>query len=161
MELKPIKNIQDYKKAIKWIDTMSSKEITDEESNKIQILSILIEDYERKTSGEEKPETESQMDYIFDLVSTSTKYEKHGILERGLKLGEEYGELAAEILKLKEYKRTLESKDQIKNNILLEATDCLIMVYDILINMGFTKSEIVDMSEKQISKWISGISMEN
>lgn len=160
MKLKPIKNIQDYKKAIKWIDTMSSKDLTEDDSNSIQVLSILIEDYERKTSKEEAQEVESQLDYIFDLIQTSSKYEKHGLLERGLKLGEEYGELAAEILKLKDYKRTLESKEQIKNNILLEATDCLIMVFDILINMGFTKSEIADMAERQISKWISGIKIE-
>jgi HTH-type transcriptional regulator/antitoxin HigA len=160
MKLKPIKNIKDYKSALKHLDQMSSKELTEEESNEIQILSILIEDFERKSTPEEKTEQESQLDYIFDLITTSSQYEKHGLLERGLKLGEEYGELAAEILKLKEYKRTLESKDQIKQNILLEATDCLIMVCDILTHMNFTKEEIVDMAERQISKWISGIKME-
>lgn len=160
MKLKPIKNIQEYKKAIKWIDVMSTKELTEDESTSIQVLSILIEDFERKSSVEEVTENDPQLDYIFDLVQTSSKYEKNGILERGLKLGEEYGELAAEILKLKEFKRTLESKEQIKKNILLEATDCLIMVYDILTNMGFTKGEIVDTAEKQISKWISGIKIE-
>ena len=60
MKLKPIKNIQDYKKAIKWIDTMSSKDLTEDDSNSIQVLSILIEDYERKTSKEEAEEIESQ-----------------------------------------------------------------------------------------------------
>lgn len=160
MKLKPIKNIKDYKSAIKWIDSISTKELTEEESNAVQVLSILIEDFERKNSKEESPTSEPQLDYIYDLVETSSKYEKHGLLERGLKLGEEYGELAAEILKLKEFKRTLESKEEIRKNILLESTDCLIMIYDIISHMKFKKEEVVDMAEKQIGKWISGIKIE-
>ena len=78
-------------------------------------------------------------------------------MERCLKLGEEYGELSAEFLKLSGYKRSDLSESQIRQNILLESTDCLIMILDIMSNMGFTKREIVEMAEKQVNKWLNNI----
>jgi hypothetical protein len=153
MELKPITNYYDYQQAQKYIESNQSKE-----SNKISILSILIEDFERKSKPiEDEIISETLIDYVYDLVTDVSKYEKHGLLERGLKLGEEYGELSAEILKLKGYKRTGEDEGRINYNILLESTDCLIMVFDIMVHMGFTKEQICNMAEKQVNKWLNGI----
>lgn len=158
MTLKPIKSYYDYKQAQKYLDSVSHNELTKEESNDIEILSILIEDFERRGKPNlEDVVIEPIIDYIYDLVKNASKYEKHGLLERGLKLGEEYGELSAEILKLKGYKKTTEDEGRINYNILLESTDCLIMVFDIMTHMRFTKEQICDMAEKQVNKWLKNI----
>jgi len=160
MELKPITNQYDYQQAQKYLESIHGVELSKEESNKISILTVLIEEFERKSKPvEEEIITETLIDYVYDLVINASKYEKHGLIERGLKLGEEYGELSAEILKLKGYKRTTEDEGRINYNILLESTDCLIMVFDIMAHMGFTKEQICDMAEKQVNKWLSGIKM--
>ena len=160
MKIKPIKTIYDYEQAQKYLESVFHKELTEEESNDVEVIEVLIEDFERK--GEVTKEcisTEPLIDYVYDLVMNASKFENPGLLERGLKLGEEYGELSAEILKLIEYKRTNESKEDIRKNILLESTDCLIMVFDIMSQMGFTKEEICDMSESQVNKWMKNIEM--
>jgi len=158
MTLKPIKSYYDYKQAKKYLDSVSHNELTKEESNDIEILSILIEDFERRGKPNlEDVVIEPIIDYVYDLVENASKYEENGLIEKGLKLGEEYGELSAEILKLKGYKRTTEDVDKINYNILLESTDCLIMVFDIMSSMGFTKEQICDMSEKQVNKWLKNI----
>lgn len=160
MELKPITNQYDYQKAQKYLESIHGIELSKEESNKVSILTVLIEDFERKSKPvEEEIVSETLIDYVYDLVINASKYEKHGLIERGLKLGEEYGELSAEILKLKGYKRTTEDEGRINYNILLESTDCLIMIFDIMAHMGFTKEQICDMAEKQVNKWLSGIKM--
>ena len=158
MTLKPIKSYYDYKQAQKYLESVFHNELTKEESNDIEILSVLIEDFERKGKPNlEDVVIEPIIDYIYDLVENASKYEKNGLIEKGLKLGEEYGELSAEILKLKGYKKTYEDKDVIKDNILLESTDCLIMVFDIMSTMGFTKDQICGMAERQVNKWIKNI----
>ena len=160
MELKPITNQYDYQQAQKYLESIHRVELSKEESNKVSILTVLIEEFERKSKPvEEEIISETLIDYVFDLVINASKYEKHGLIERGLKLGEEYGELSAEILKLKGYKRTTEDESRINYNILLESTDCLIMIFDIMAHMGFTKEQICDMAEKQVNKWLSGIKM--
>ena len=117
-----------------------------------------MEEFERKgKTSKEELEVEPLIDYVYDLVTNASKYEKHGLIERGLKLGEEYGELSAEILKLAEYKRSEESKEKIEHNILLESTDCLIMIFDIMTHMNFTKEQICDMAEGQVNKWLRNI----
>jgi hypothetical protein len=158
MKLKPIKTIYDYNQAKKYLESIFHAELTEEESNNVAILEILMEEFERKGKvSKEDLVVEPLIDYVFDLVSNASKYEEGGILERGLKLGEEYGELSAEILKLKGYKRTTEDEGRIHYNILLESTDCLIMIFDIMTQMGFTKEQICDMSEKQVNKWLKNI----
>jgi hypothetical protein len=160
MELKPITNQHDYNQAQKYLESIHGVELSKEESNKVSIMTILLEDFERKLKPtEDEIISETLIDYVFDLVINASKYEKHGLIERGLKLGEEYGELSAEILKLKGYKRTTEVEDEINYNILLESTDCLIMIFDIMAHMKFSKEQICDMAEKQINKWLSGIKM--
>lgn len=158
MKIKPIKTIYDYEQAQKYLESVFHKELTEQESNDVEVLEILIEEFERK--GEITKDcvtTEPLIDYVYELVMNASKFENPGLLERCLKLGEEYGELSAEILKLIEYKRTTESKEDIRKNILLESTDCLIMVFDIMSQMGFTKEEICEMAESQVNKWMKNI----
>lgn len=158
MKLKPIKTLYDYKEAQKYLESIFHAELTEEESNDVAILEILMEEFERKgKTSKEELEVEPLIDYVYDLVTNASSYEKHGLIERGLKLGEEYGELSAEILKLAEYKRSEESKEKIEHNILLESTDCLIMIFDIMTHMGFTKEQICDMAENQVNKWLKNI----
>jgi hypothetical protein len=160
MKIKPIKTIYDYNQAQKYLESIFHNELTEEEANDVAVLEILIENFERQgRPSKENLEVEPLIDYVFDLVTNASQYEKHGLIERGLKLGEEYGELSAEILKLKGYKRTTEDEGRINYNILLESTDCLIMIFDIMAHMGFTKEQICDMAEKQVNKWLSGIKM--
>jgi hypothetical protein len=158
MKIKPIRTLYDYNQAQSYLESIFHSELTEEESNNVAVLEILMEEFERKGKpSKEEIVTEPLIDYVYDLVTNASKYEKHGLLERGLKLGEEYGELSAEILKLKGYKRTTEDEGRIHYNILLESTDCLIMIFDIMTNMGFTKEQICDMSEKQVNKWLKNI----
>ena len=158
MKLKPIKTLYDYNQAQKYLESIFHAELTEEESNNVAILEILMEEFERKGKvSKEDLVIEPLIDYVFDLVTNASQYEEEGILERGLKLGEEYGELSAEILKLKGYKRTTEDEGRIHYNILLESTDCLIMIFDIMTKMGFTKEQICGMAEKQVNKWLTNI----
>ena len=158
MKIKPIKTIYDYNQAQKYLESIFHSELTEEEANNVSILEVLIENFERQGKvAKENLEIEPLIDYVFDLVSNASQYEEHGIIERGLKLGEEYGELSAEILKLAGYKRSSETKEEINNNILLESTDCLIMIFDIMTQMEFKKEQICNMAERQVNKWITNI----
>ena len=158
MKIKPIKNLYDYKEAQKYLESLFQKELSTEESNDVAILEILIEEFERKGKvSMDDVIVEPLIDYVHELVQNASKYENPGILEKGLKLGEEYGELSAEILKLCGYKRTNEDKEKIVSNILLESTDCLIMIFDIMCEMGFSKEQICNMAESQINKWLKNI----
>ncbi len=156
MEIKPITNILDYKKSKEFVKSHQSNNLSNDEKTKLNVISILIEDFERKGNPNlDDVVIEPLIDQVFDMVNSASKLEKSGLLERGLKLGEEYGELSAELLKLLGYKKSDLSKDQIKYNILLESTDCLIMIFDIMLHMGFEKKEICDMANKQINKWLN------
>ena len=158
MKIKPIKTIYDYNQAQKYLESIFHNELTEEEANDVAVLEILIENFERQGKpSKENLEVEPLIDYVFDLVTNASQYEKHGLIESGLKLGEEYGELSAEILKLAGYKRSSETKEEINNNILLESTDCLIMIFDIMTQMEFKKEQICNMAERQVNKWITNI----
>ena len=158
MKIKPIKTIYDYNQAQKYLESIFHNELTEEEANDVAVLEVLIENFERQgRPSKENLDVEPLIDYVFDLVTNASQYEEKGLLERGLKLGEEYGELSAEILKLAGYKRSLETKEELSNNILLESTDCLIMIFDIMTQMGFKKEQICNMAERQVNKWITNI----
>lgn len=80
--------------------------------------------------------------------------ETRDIIARGLKLGEEYGELSAEILKITGHKgNNNKSKKQILSALHLEAVDCLLMSMDILIYTGASNKIINSIMDRQLSKW--------
>ena len=85
-----------------------------------------------------------------------TQTEKE-ILTKTVKLNEEVGELSAEILKLINYKHHNNTEEQIRQNLLEEAADSIIQVFDILADLKYTKEELIEASEKKIDKWLNQI----
>jgi len=81
----------------------------------------------------------------------------NNISSKGLKLNEEVGELSAEILKLIKYKYHNDTEEQIRQNLLEEAADSIIQVFDILADLKYTKEELIEASEKKIDKWLNQI----
>ena len=78
------------------------------------------------------------------------------MVERGLKLNEEAGELAAEILKLKGLKGSSKSKKEILFDLHLEAIDCLLMAMDILVHTKASEKRIEQIMNSQLDKWERG-----
>ena len=92
---------------------------------------------------------------ILKRVRTISKLEKKTLVARGLKLCEEAGELAAEILKYKGEKNSHKCKKEILIDLHLEAVDCMLMAMDILVHTGATDKEITYIIRSQLDKWES------
>jgi hypothetical protein len=45
-------------------------------------------------------------------------------------------------------------KEEALQKSLLESSDVLIMIFGIMIQLGFTKQQIVKMSQSQVEKWL-------
>ena len=156
MTLKPIRDEKDYQLALKELESIFHSELGTEDGNKAEILAILIEEYENKHYPIDKPlEVDYSFDYLYDLVKNACDLEKQVTLaEKGLKLTEEVGELSAELLKITGYKYTNDTKEEATQKALLESCDVLIMIFGLMIQLGFTKQQIVDMTESQVNKWL-------
>ncbi len=83
-----------------------------------------------------------------------SKREPKTLVERGLKLTEENGELAAEIFKLIGKKKTNQTKKETLAHLKEEAVDCLIMAMDILVKVGVTDKEITKLLKAKMDKWL-------
>ena len=158
---KVIKTEEEYQKYLDYIESVFHKELSEEESNNVEVISALIEIYENSKnqieSEEERFDDNSTIDYIYNLVKLVSPIEKSDLTKKGLKLNEEVGELSAEILKLVDYKYHNDSKEQIRDNLLQESVDSLIMIFDILTSQNYTKEEVVNVSEQKIEKWLNQI----
>jgi hypothetical protein len=156
MKPKVIKNDEECEKYQKYIESVFHKEISEEEADDIEIISILIDNYEKlKISEISQIEEQSTIDYIYNLVGNVSPLEKsNDISKKGLKLNEEVGELSAEILKLVDYKYHTDTTEEIRKNLLYESADSLIQVFDILVSLNYTKEELVEASEKKINEWL-------
>lgn len=158
MKISPIKSKEDYLKYTKYLDSLYGVELSDEQTNDILVIQQLIDYWEQNNLSKVKLEddfTDEDFDYIFELIKNVTSIQGYGLTERVIKLQEEVGELSAEVLKLKGFKNSELSKEEIKNNILLETVDCLIMSMDILNYGKFQKKDIIEVADKQIEKWLS------
>lgn len=83
-----------------------------------------------------------------------SKLEKKSLVSRGLKLNEEAGELAAEILKYVGEKGAKgKSQKEILADLHLEAVDCLLMAMDILVHTGASNKVISKIMKSQLNKW--------
>jgi NTP pyrophosphatase (non-canonical NTP hydrolase) len=83
-----------------------------------------------------------------------SKLEKKSLVSRGLKLNEEAGELAAEILKyVGEKGANGKSQKEILADLHLEAVDCLLMAMDILVHTGASEKVIAKIMKSQLKKW--------
>jgi len=159
MKPKIIKDDNEYQEYLKYIESVFHKELSEDEANDIEVISLLVEDYEKSKQLEIIPTEEIQsIDYIYDLVCKVSPLEKsNNISNKGLKLNEEVGELSAEILKLIKYKYHNDTEEQIRQNLLEEAADSIIQVFDILADLKYTKEELIEASEKKIDKWLNQI----
>ena len=76
------------------------------------------------------------------------------LIERGLKLNEEAGELAAEILRLEGKKGSRgKSQKEILYDLHLEAIDCMLMAMDILVHTKAPNKRINAIINSQLKKW--------
>lgn len=159
MKPKVIKTEDDYQNYLKYIESIFHMELTESEANDVEIISLLIDNYEKlKLSEINSVEEQSSIDYIYSLVGNVSPLEKsNDICKKGLKLNEEVGELSAEILKLVNYKFHNDTQEEIRKNLLYESADSIIQVFDILVSLGYTKEELVDASEKKINEWLHKI----
>ena len=159
MKPKIIKDDNEYQEYLKYIESVFHKELSEDEANDIEVISLLVEDYEKSKQLEITPTEEIQsIDYIYDLVCKVSPLENsNNISSKGLKLNEEVGELSAEILKLIKYKYHNDTEEQIRQNLLEEAADSIIQVFDILADLKYTKEELIEASEKKIDKWLNQI----
>ncbi len=90
-------------------------------------------------------------------VKKVSRRETKTLVERGLKLNEEAGELAAEILRFEGLKGARgKSKKEILYDLHLEAVDCLLMSMDILVHTGASEKRIRGIMESQLDKWMDG-----
>lgn len=91
---------------------------------------------------------------IPNRVARVSKLEKKSLPCRGLKLCEEAGELAAEILKLCGEKGTKgKTKREVLADLHLEAVDCMLMSMDILVITGAKEKTIKTIMDNQLKKW--------
>ena len=158
MKITPINSKEDYLKYTNYLDGLYGVELNEEQTNDILVIQQLVDYWEQNNLSKVKLDddfTNEDLDYIFDLVKNVSSAQGYGLSERVIKLQEEVGELSAEVLKLRGFKKSDLSKDEIRNNILLETVDCLIMSMDILSHEKFQKKEIIEIADKQIEKWLS------
>ena len=91
---------------------------------------------------------------IPERVRKVSLLEKKTLVERGLKLNEEAGELAAEILK---YRGLKDAGGKMKKEILydlrLEIVDVLLMSYDLLVYTKTSEECIRKIMNSQLDKW--------
>lgn len=92
---------------------------------------------------------------VSDLQESLKPKDNTMLLQRALKLNEEAGEVAAEALKLTGYKGTVESTEDINNNLKEEAIDALICSLDVINHMNMTEKEVEIFIEKKLGKWKS------
>lgn len=159
MKLQPIKTKKDYQEFNQYLDNLYGVELTEEQTNEILIIQQLLEHYEQNNMSKVSLSEESRedFDYIYELIQNVSELEGYGLIERVCKLQEEVGELSAETLKMIGFKNSNLTKEQIKENILLESVDCLIMSMDILSTQGYSKDEIIKMADSQINKWVNNL----
>ena len=159
MKLQPIKTKKDYQEFNQYLDSLYGVELTEEQTNEILIIQQLLENYEQNNMSKVSLSEESKedFDYIYELIQNVSELEGYGLIERVCKLQEEVGELSAETLKMIGFKNSNLTKEQIKENILLESVDCLIMSMDILSTQGYSKDEIIKMADSQINKWVNNL----
>lgn len=87
-----------------------------------------------------------------------SKLEQKNLFGRSIKLGEEYGELMAEVLKYKGEKGSNKSPEEILKDLQEEAVDCLIMAIDILVYTGAKDKDITKTLHRKLDKWLKNVS---
>jgi phosphoribosyl-ATP pyrophosphohydrolase len=92
------------------------------------------------------------IEQLYEQIKLLNQKEPKDLIAKGLKLCEESGELAAEILKLKGLKSTREVRSTINRNIVLEGADCLFILFQILSENNVSISAIENALKNKINK---------
>jgi len=92
------------------------------------------------------------MTFIRRILLASLK-EPKTLDERFIKLNEEVGEIAVAILNFRGLKNTTQTKKEIKENILEEICDSLIVLISMASSHKFTENQIHKMIDKKLDKW--------
>lgn len=91
---------------------------------------------------------------IPNKVKRVAKIENKSLHARTVKLMEEVGELAAEVLRLHGEKGARgKSYEAILDDAKLEAVDCMLMSMDILVRLDASEEEISSIMNSQLKKW--------
>lgn len=87
------------------------------------------------------------------IIRDYTESDNWNLRTRGLKLMEESGEVAAEILKLDGHKgRKGKTEKEVLAHLRLEAVDVLVVAFSILHHTGATEKEIDGLIKQQLKK---------
>jgi NTP pyrophosphatase (non-canonical NTP hydrolase) len=92
------------------------------------------------------------MTYVKRILKASPR-ETKTIDERFMKLNEEVGEIAVAILHSRGLKHTDQSKKEMRENILEEICDSIIVLYSMASWHKFTEKQITKMMNKKLDKW--------
>ena len=95
------------------------------------------------------------MNKYWNRILNLSKTETGDISKRFVKLQEEVGEFAASYLEEDGFKigKTKKTPEELRNHILEEGVDAIIMVLDILANKGFTIEEIESKLGIKLDVW--------
>lgn len=91
------------------------------------------------------------------IQDINNRYPNRDISLKVLKLQEELGEVAVEVLRLKKCKKTTDSKEEVKAKIFEETVDCILVLLDICGEMDMDINKIVQMGNKKCDKWETSI----
>lgn len=83
MEISIIKTKRDYEKALEEIDGLLDAPANSEDSEKLEILSILVEDYENKNFPIEAPDPIEAINFRMDQMGLARKDLEDSIGSRG------------------------------------------------------------------------------
>lgn len=158
IDIKPLRTEENYLQAVKTLEDNLHKSLQQEDAEKLEVLAILVNDWDRAHKPNDRGivEETGDMNYVYQLVSNASNSVNVGSLtEKCLKLNEEVGELSAEVLKMSNYKKSDLSKSEVRDRIVEEAVDSLVMVIDILTTVNATNQEITDATEDAVNKWLS------
>lgn len=88
-------------------------------------------------------------------LSQLTAADNSDVFKRSTKLGEEYGEFCAALLEEDGFKvsKVKKTKDELREHVLEEGIDTIIMTLDILRHQGFGWNEMSDMLEVKLDVW--------
>lgn len=96
----------------------------------------------------------STMDQLWDATVNHSNLAGSKSLENvTIKLGEEFGEVCAEVLKLNGYKKSGQTYEETQSNLREESVDLFITLIDWMNKLGMTKEELYKIFPTKLDKW--------
>lgn len=97
------------------------------------------------------------LDDTIRQVLAVAKTETRSLPLQLVKFSEEHGELAEAVLVYLNEKDTTLTPEQVREHLLEESCDNLLMILSIITRAGFTEDQVNAMSLKKLAKWESQI----